>query len=71
MRSVGMAYLLWALFGLLGVHRFYARRYGTGLLWMITGGLFGLGWLVDAFLIPAMIERANRELGAMGSWQLP
>ena len=62
MRSVGIAYLLWFLggFGVLGIHRFYAGRVGTGILWFFTGGLFGFGALIDLFLIPGMIANANR-----------
>jgi len=58
-RSVGIGYILWALFGLLGVHRFYCGKIGTGILWFFTGGVLGVGWLVDAFLIPGMVYEAN------------
>ncbi len=58
-RSVGVAYVLWILLGLNGVHRFYCGRIGTGLLWLFTAGLFGIGWLVDAFLVPGMVREAN------------
>ncbi len=61
MRSTGLAYLLWLFFGFLGVHRFYCGRVGTGILWFLTGGLFVVGWVIDAFLIPDMVEEANRE----------
>lgn len=37
-----------ALFGgMFGVHRFYLRLFGSGLLYMVTFGLFGVGWLFD------------------------
>lgn len=61
MRSTGVAYLLWFFFGILGVHRFYCGRVATGVLWFLTGGLFVVGWVIDAFLIPGMVEEANRE----------
>ncbi len=59
MRSVAVGYVLWVLLGLNGVHRFYCGRIGTGLLWLFTAGLFGIGWIVDAFLIPSMVREAN------------
>jgi TM2 domain-containing membrane protein YozV len=61
MRSIGIAYLLWFLggFGVLGLHRFYAGRVGTGILWFFTGGIFGIGALIDLFLIPGMVADAN------------
>jgi TM2 domain-containing membrane protein YozV len=73
MRSVGVAYGLWALSFVLvaGVHRFYLGRYITGIIWLLTGGLFFIGTIIDAFLIPGMTEDKNRELAGRGSWSAP
>lgn len=38
-------------FGMLGIHRFYVNRVGSGILWLLTFGLFGVGALVDLILI--------------------
>jgi len=46
--------LLFSLFVCLpGLHRFYVGKIGTGLLWFLTGGLFGVGQLVDVVMIIA------------------
>ena len=64
MYSTSIAYLLWLFsgFGVLGFHRFYLGRFGTGLLYLFTGGLFGLGALFDLFYIPTMVREANLQM---------
>jgi len=66
MKSKGAAYLLWLLsfFGWFGFHRFYLRKYGTGILWFFTGGLFGIGSLIDLFTLGGKVElfNANNQL---------
>lgn len=46
-----VALLLCALFGVFGVHRFYEGKIGTGILYLLTLGFFGLGVLIDFFKI--------------------
>jgi TM2 domain-containing membrane protein YozV len=53
-----VGYLLW-IFGFTGSHRFYFGKPITGTLWLFTGGLLLIGWLVDVFLIPSMARRAD------------
>jgi TM2 domain-containing membrane protein YozV len=63
-KSVAGAYILWFFLGLLGGHRYYLGKVGTGLLMTLTLGGLGLWWIVDAFLIPGMVR--SRALGPSG-----
>ncbi len=42
--------LCWFL-GVLGVHRFYVGKVGTGLLMLFTGGGFGVWWMIDFIML--------------------
>ena len=88
-KSTAVAYLLWAFLGGLGAHRFYLGRTGSAvgqlllfvLGWLLLAVMVGLVllialgiWvLVDAFLIPGMVEadtvarraRIGTEVGLM------
>jgi TM2 domain-containing membrane protein YozV len=55
--------MLWfgCVVGLCGIHRFYAGKWLTGLLWLCTGGLCGVGQLVDLFLMNGIIDEGNQN----------
>jgi len=61
MKSKGIAYVLWlvSIFGWLGIHRFYLGKIGTGLIWIFTGGVFGIGALIDLFTLGQQVEQYN------------
>jgi hypothetical protein len=60
-RSRLAAALLCFFLGVLGVHRFYVGKVGTGLLQLFTAGGLGLWWLVDLILIIVGAFRDKNE----------
>jgi TM2 domain-containing membrane protein YozV len=60
-KQVAIAYVLWALTGLFGGHRFYLDRTGTGVLMLFSGGGGVIWWIIDAFFIRKIVDAFNAE----------
>lgn len=45
------AILLCFFIGVFGIHRFYIGKWPTAILYLFTGGLFGIGWLYDCIML--------------------
>ncbi|XP_054859293.1 dnaJ homolog subfamily C member 22 [Eublepharis macularius] len=54
-----VAIALWALGGPAGLHHLYLGRDNHALLWMLTLGGFGVGWLWELWLLPGWVAQAN------------
>ena len=50
-RSRLVAFLLCWFLGYLGIHRFYVGKTGTGILYLLTVGIFGIGIFIDWIVI--------------------
>lgn len=63
--STGLAYGLWCagLLGACGIHRFYLGKVGTGILYLLTFGLLGIGQLYDLFAMKKLVRRADIREG--------
>jgi hypothetical protein len=73
MYSTGIAYILWFFSGcgVLGFHRFYLGKIGTGLLWMFTGGLLGIGAFFDLFTLPRQVREENFKIAVINGARMP
>ena len=57
-----VTWILQTFLGLFGVHRFYLGKWVSGLVWLLTGGLLGLGWLYDYWTLNEQVDERNRGL---------
>jgi TM2 domain-containing membrane protein YozV len=55
-----VAWLLLTFLGFFGVHRFYQGKWVTGLLYLFTFGVLGLGVLYDYWTLNGQIDELNR-----------
>lgn len=46
-----LALILCFILGFLGVHRFYVGKNMSGLIYLFTFGVFGMGWMLDIIII--------------------
>jgi len=59
--SYNIAWLLLTFLGVFGVHRMYMGKWLTGLLYLLTGGLFMIGVLYDFWTLNDQISVRNEE----------
>ena len=50
-KSKWVSFLLCLFLGYLGIHKFYEGRVLMGILYLFTGGLFGIGIIVDLIVL--------------------
>ncbi|HEX3356441.1 MAG TPA: TM2 domain-containing protein, partial [Tepidisphaeraceae bacterium] len=65
--TLGLASMWFLGFG--GIHRFYVGKIGTGILWLMTGGGFFIGQIIDLILICTgqFTDSEGRVIRGLGS----
>jgi len=55
-----VAWILLTFLGVFGIHRFYLGKWFSGLIWLLTGGLFLIGLIYDFCTLNSQIDELNR-----------
>jgi len=54
-----IAWILLTFLGLFGIHRFYMGKWLSGIVYLLTGGLFGIGYLYDLWTLNDQVSLIN------------
>lgn len=54
-----ITWILLTFLGLLGIHRFYMGKWLSGFVYLLTGGIFGFGYLYDLWTLNDQISLIN------------
>ncbi len=56
-----IAWILLTFLGVFGIHRFYMGKWVTGLVYLVTGGLLGIGVLYDFWTLNGQVSEINLQ----------
>jgi TM2 domain-containing membrane protein YozV len=56
-----VAWILLTFLGVFGIHRFYMGKWFTGILYLLTGGLFLIGYIYDYWTLNEQLNSLNSE----------
>jgi TM2 domain-containing membrane protein YozV len=56
-----VAWVLLTFLGVFGIHRFYMGKWFTGILYLLTGGLFLIGYIYDYWTLNDQLTILNSE----------
>jgi len=56
-----VAWALLTFLGLFGIHRFYMGKWISGLIYLVTGGIFGIGYLYDLWTLNDQVTLLNNQ----------
>jgi TM2 domain-containing membrane protein YozV len=54
-----VAWILLTFLGLFGIHRFYMGKWLTGIVYLLSGGIFGIGYLYDYWTLNDQVSLIN------------
>lgn len=54
-----VAWILLTFLGLFGIHRFYMGKWFTGIVYLLSAGIFGIGYLYDLWTLNDQVSLIN------------
>ena len=68
--NYSVSWVLLTFLGLFGIHRMYMGKWVTGIIYLLTGGLFLLGYLYDFWTLNSQVSERNMEKTRSGYFQV-
>jgi TM2 domain-containing membrane protein YozV len=59
--SYNVGWILLTFLGVFGIHRFYMGKWISGIIYLLTGGLFLIGYIYDYWTLNDQLTTLNRE----------
>ena len=56
-----VAWILLTFLGLFGIHRFYMGKWFTGIVYLLSGGILGIGYLYDLWTLNDQVSLINNR----------
>jgi len=66
LHSYNVSWILLTFLGIFGIHRFYLGKWLTGIVYLLTAGLFMLGVLYDYWTLNDQVREVNSGARARG-----
>ena len=63
-----LAWIFLIFLGIFGIHRFYQGKIVTGLIYLLTGGIFGIGYIYDILCLNEQVCDQNQHRAATHAW---
>ena len=61
-KDFNVTWILLTFLGIFGIHRFYLGKWISGLIYLVTVGLFGIGIIYDFWTLNSQISETNHSL---------
>ena len=59
--NYSLAFIFLTFLGIFGVHRMYMGKWISGLIYLVTGGIFGIGVLYDFWTLNDQVSIENQR----------